>query len=182
VLAIVRQSAKHVQSPKELVAVTGNRIAGLGQSIDLLTSGNWKTVTLDSLVRSQLEKFGTIGSNIRMNGIEFHLGSDAVQNLGMAFHELATNASKYGALGVETGIVELKWDILPSETGDQLRIIWRETGGPQVIPPEKSSFGTEILDRHLSASTNGKTEIDYHPEGLVWTLVAPVSVLNRSPE
>ncbi len=182
VLAMVRQSAKHVTSPKELVAVTGNRIAGLGQSIDLLTSGNWKTVTLDSLVKSQLDKFGTIGSNITMNGPEFHLGSDAVQNLGMAFHELATNASKYGALGVETGNVEVSWEILPCEAGDQLRIIWRETGGPAVVRPEKTSFGTEILDRHLSASTNGETGIDYHPDGLVWTLTAPVATLNRSPE
>jgi len=180
VLAMVRQSAKSVTSPQELVAVTGSRIAGLGQSIDLLTSVNWKTVTLESLIESQLSKFGTVGSDIITSGPEFHLGSDAVQNLGMAFHELATNASKYGALNGETGRIEINWEILHDEAGDQLQIIWRETGGPEVSPPEKTSFGTEILDRHLSASTNGKTTIDYHRDGLVWTLTAPVSALNRS--
>lgn len=182
VLAMVRQSAKNVNSPQELVAVTGNRIAGLGQSIDLLTSVNWKTVTLNSLIESQLSKFGAVGSDIITTGPEFHLGSDAVQNLGMAFHELATNASKYGALKGEAGRVEISWKILHDESGDQLQIIWRETGGPAVSPPEKTSFGTEILDRHLSASTNGKTTIDYNRDGLVWTLTAPVSILNRATQ
>ena len=180
VLAMVRQSAKNVDSPQELVAVTGNRIAGLGQSIDLLTSANWKTVTLNSLIESQLSKFGTVGSDIMTSGPEFHLGSDAVQNLGMAFHELATNASKYGALKGEAGRIEISWEILHDEAGDQLRIIWRETGGPEVLPPEKTSFGTEILERHLSASTNGQTTLEYHRDGVVWTLTAPVSTLNRS--
>jgi len=182
VLAMVRQSAKNVNSPQELVAVTGNRIAGLGQSIDLLTSVNWKTVTLNSLIESQLSKFGAVGSDIITTGPEFHLGSDAVQNLGMAFHELATNASKYGALKSEAGRIEISWELLHDEPGDQLQIIWRETGGPAVSPPEKTSFGTEILDRHLSASTNGKTTIDYHRDGLVWTLTAPVSILNRATQ
>lgn len=182
VLAMVRQSAKNVSTPKELVAVTGNRIAGLGQSIDLLTSADWKTVSMTSLIESQLSKFGTIGTNILTSGPDFHLGSDAVQNLGMAFHELATNASKYGALKTETGRIEISWQILPAESGDQLQIIWRETGGPQVSPPEKTSFGTEILERHLSASTNGQTTIDYHEDGVVWTLTAPVSILNRSAQ
>lgn len=182
VLAMVRQSAKNVSTPKELVAVTGNRIAGLGQSIDLLTSADWKTVSMTSLIESQLSKFGTIGSNIITSGPDFHLGSDAVQNLGMAFHELATNASKYGALKTETGRIEISWQILPAESGDQLQIIWRETGGPQVSLPEKTSFGTEILERHLSASTNGQSTIDYHRDGVVWTLTAPVSALNRSAQ
>ncbi len=182
VLAMVRQSAKNVSTPKELVAVTGNRIAGLGQSIDLLTSADWKTVSMTSLIESQLSKFGTIGTNILTSGPDFHLGSDAVQNLGMAFHELATNASKYGALKTETGRIEISWQILPAESGDQLQIIWRESGGPQVSPPEKTSFGTEILERHLSASTNGQTTIDYHEDGVVWTLTAPVSILNRSAQ
>ena len=180
VLAMVRQSAKNVNSPQELVAVTGNRIAGLGQSIDLLTSVEWKTVTLNSLIESQLGKFGTVGSNIIITGPEFHLGSDAVQNLGMAFHELATNASKYGALKIEAGRIEISWQILDADSGEQLQIVWRESGGPEVSPPEKTSFGTEILDRHLSAATNGRTTIEYHSEGLVWTLTAPVSTLNKS--
>lgn len=182
VLAMVRQSAKNVSTPKELVAVTGNRIAGLGQSIDLLTSADWKTVSMTSLIDSQLSKFGTIGTNILTSGPDFHLGSDAVQNLGMAFHELATNASKYGALKTETGRIEISWQILPAVSGDQLQIIWRESGGPQVSPPEKTSFGTEILERHLSASTNGQTTIDYHEDGVVWTLTAPVSILNKSAQ
>ncbi|MDF1607133.1 HWE histidine kinase domain-containing protein [Hoeflea sp. YIM 152468] len=180
VLAMVRQSSKTVKTPQELVAATASRITGLGQSIDLLTAVNWTTVTLKSLIENQLGTFGTIGTTIKVDGPDFELGTDAVQNLGMAFHELATNASKYGALSAETGVVEVSWEILGSETGDRLHLVWREHGGPPVEAPETTSFGTQILERHMSAATNGQSDLRFDPRGLVWTLVAPVSILNRT--
>jgi len=180
VLAMVRQSSKKAKTPQELVSVTADRITGLGQSIDLLTASEWKAVTLRNLIENHLRTFGTIGSNIILDGPEFLLGSDAVQNLGMAIHELATNASKYGALSVDCGKVEIHWELQQADTGERLDLRWRETDGPLVEPPEQTSFGTQILDRHLSAALNGQTEIDYQPTGLVWTLNAPVTILNRA--
>jgi len=180
VLAMVRQSSKKAKTPQELVSVTADRITGLGQSIDLLTASEWKAVTLRDLIENHLRTFGTIGSNITLVGPEFLLGSDAVQNLGMAIHELATNASKYGALSVDSGKVEINWKIQQADSGERLSLVWLETGGPLVEPPEQTSFGTQILDRHLSAALNGQTEIEYRPTGLVWTLNAPVSILTRA--
>ena len=179
VLAMVRQSAKKAKTPQDLVAVTADRIVGLGQSIDLLTASEWRSVTLSDLIEGHLRNFGTIGSNIVLDGPEFKLGSDAVQNLGMAMHELATNASKYGALSVDTGRVSISWEIASGDTGERLVLTWQETGGPRVEAPEQTSFGTQILDRHISAALNGRTEIDYQPTGLIWVLHAPVSVLSR---
>lgn len=180
VLAMVRQSSKKAKTPQELVATTADRITGLGRSIDLLTASEWKAITLRDLIENHLHTFGAIGTTIVLDGPEFYLGSDAVQNLGMAVHELATNASKYGALSVDTGKVEISWRTEQSETGERLELRWQETGGPPVTPPEQTSFGTQILDRHLSAALNGKTDINYHASGLVWTLNAPVTTLNRA--
>lgn len=180
VLAMVRQSSKKAETPQELVATTADRITGLGRSIDLLTASEWKAITLRDLIENHLRTFGAIGTTIVLDGPEFYLGSDAVQNLGMAVHELATNASKYGALSVDTGKVEISWETQQSETGERLEFRWQETGGPPVTPPDQTSFGTQILDRHLSAALNGKTEINYHPSGLVWSLNAPVTTLNRA--
>jgi two-component sensor histidine kinase len=180
VLAMVRQSSKKAKTPQDLVASTADRIAGLGQSIDLLTASEWKAITLRDLIENHVRTFGSIGGNIILEGEEFSLGSDAVQNLGMAIHELATNASKYGALSVETGKVEISWSVQQSEAGERLELRWQESGGPAVTEPEQTSFGTQILDRHLSAALNGQTEINYFPTGLVWVLNAPVATLNRT--
>jgi two-component sensor histidine kinase len=180
VLAMVRQSSKKAKTPQDLVASTADRIAGLGQSIDLLTASEWKAITLRDLIENHVRTFGSIGGNIILEGEEFSLGSDAVQNLGMAIHELATNASKYGALSVETGKVEITWSVQQSEAGERLELRWQESGGPAVTEPEQTSFGTQILDRHLSAALNGQTEINYFPTGLVWVLNAPVATLNRT--
>ncbi|MCY0153027.1 sensor histidine kinase [Hoeflea alexandrii] len=180
VLAMVRQSSKKAKTPQDLVASTADRIAGLGQSIDLLTASEWKAITLRDLIENHVRTFGSIGGNIVLEGGEFSLGSDAVQNLGMAIHELATNASKYGALSVETGKVEISWTVQQSEADERLELRWQESGGPAVTEPEQTSFGTQILDRHLSAALNGQTEINYCPTGLVWVLNAPVATLNRT--
>lgn len=180
VLAMVRQSSKKAKTPQELVATTADRIAGLGRSIDLLTASEWKAITMRDLVENHLSTFGTIGTTIVLDGPEFYLGSDAVQNLGMAIHELATNASKYGALSVDSGKVEIRWAEQQTETGERLELRWQETGGPPVTQPDQTSFGTQILDRHLSAALNGQTEINYHPAGLIWILNAPVATLNRA--
>ena len=182
VLAIVRQSAKTAKTPRELLTVIADRVAGLGQSIDLLTATDRTAVSLRQLVESQLGKFGTLGVNIKVEGSEFHLSPDAVQNLGMAFHELATNAAKYGALSVKTGTVTVGWNVVAAESGDHLHIVWSETGGPTVNTPDQTGFGTQILSLHVSSVCNGTTETRYQPEGLVWELRAPVTALGLNDQ
>jgi two-component sensor histidine kinase len=179
VLAILRQSAKHAETPQQLVRTATERIQGLGRSIDLLTAGDSNSVTMRDLIENHLSTFAQIGSGVILSGPEVKLGPDVVQHLGMAFHELATNASKHGALSVASGRVEINWKLDDSEDPARLKLTWRELGGPPVTVPEKTSFGTRILLGHTSSSLGGKTDLDYRTEGLVWTLDVPASALHQ---
>src|SRR5690606_5654361 len=92
--------------------------------------------------------------------------------LAMALHELATNASKYGALSRAGGRVTIDWTIRPAAPDARLELCWRETGGPTVVVPTRKGFGTRLLGRGLAAELNGRVEVDYRPEGLVCTVEA----------
>ena len=98
------------------------------------------------------------------------LAPDTAQNLGLAFHELATNASKYGALAAEHGRARRHLDA--GRTGE-VRILWRERGGPPVSPPERRGFGRVLLERLVGATLNGSVTLDFRPEGLVCEIEFP---------
>jgi two-component sensor histidine kinase len=93
----------------------------------------------------------------------------------MAWHELATNAVKYGALSVAGGKVDLSWSVMPD--GDDrlaLELVWRESGGPEVKRPSRKGFGSRLLERGLAAELNGEVVVDYPPSGLVCRMIARV--------
>ena len=101
-------------------------------------------------------------------------GIAAAQNIGMALHELATNASKYGALSVPSGRIRISWEDYRDESGTaRIRIHWEEHGGPPVSPPSRSGFGRAITEMIVPKSLGGRAQFDWKPEGLVWTLDIP---------
>jgi two-component sensor histidine kinase len=83
----------------------------------------------------------------------------------MAFHELAANAAKYGALSNQTGMVHVTWMIEPD--GARLKLRWEETGGPPVSQPQKQGFGLRLLERGLAREISGTVTLNFRPEGLV---------------
>ena len=93
--------------------------------------------------------------------------------VGMALHELATNAAKYGSLSTETGQVHIAWEVVQ----DRFVMTWRETGGPEVTAPSALGFGTTLLDSMTASSLSGEVSIDYACDGLVWQLQCPLSAL-----
>jgi two-component sensor histidine kinase len=95
--------------------------------------------------------------------------------LAMAFHELGTNAAKYGALSAEGGHVDIVWAREAGEGGPSLRLVWRETGGPPVEPPSAHGFGSRLIERGLAGELNGEAFIHYAPDGVVCTIIAPLS-------
>jgi two-component sensor histidine kinase len=101
------------------------------------------------------------------------LSPRAVQNLGLAFHELATNALKYGALSVAGGWVAVTWEIVEPEAERRLHLVWREHGGPPVAPPTRLGFGRVVSDKLLSSALRARVQIDYEPTGLQWSLELP---------
>lgn len=147
------------------------RLGGLTHNLDALVKGDWTSADLAELIEAHLQEFTTNNAQINMEGPAIRLNPSQAQAIGMALHELATNAFKYGALSVETGTVTIAWDVIED---NQLSLTWSEAGGPPVTPPSKSGFGSKVIKDMSSASLNGKVGIDYRIEGLLWTVTFPL--------
>ncbi|MBB2681134.1 UNVERIFIED_ORG: two-component sensor histidine kinase [Rhizobium esperanzae] len=179
--AMMRQLAKQADSVETFQAAVADRLDGLGRSIELLTSEQWGGVSLRRVVDIHLQAFPQSREQIEIAGEDFVLKPDAVQNLGLALHELATNSVKYGALSVPQGRVRFEWrDVREADKPDALlRFTWEERGGPPVVEPSRTGFGTTVIKAHAAAAFRGTVEIDFLPEGLSWVLTAQRSTLER---
>ncbi len=152
------------------------RLQAIASNQDLLIQNDWRFIPLGSLVRSQLGAFGDlIGNRIAIEGPEIELTPEAAQSLGMALHELATNAAKYGALSTESGQIAIAWNCAEGT----FHMSWRESGGPPVSPPEHTGFGSRVIADMVRASLDGKVEILFPPSGVCWQLSCPVERLSR---
>jgi two-component sensor histidine kinase len=115
-----------------------------------------------------------IGTRVIFDGPTARLTPAAAQGIGMALHELATNAGKYGALSIGQGRVHVSWRIT-AVAPLMFEMRWIETGGPRITPPTRKGFGQKVIGPMAETSVNGTAEIDYRPTGLAWTLIAPIS-------
>lgn len=177
--AIARQTGRTAQDVGEFNERFGERLAGIGRSQDLLVQKNWEGVSIKDLISAQLKPF--IDGNeprVTVSGPPLLLSSDAAQNLGMALHELGTNASKHGALSVPSGRVKIEWEWRCAESGGRrLQVRWQESGGPPVKQPSRKGFGHVVIENLAAASLHGTAQLDWRPEGLVWTMDVPESCL-----
>jgi two-component sensor histidine kinase len=174
--ALMRQTASHAGSVDDFTRRFSNRLDSLAGTYDLLIKEGWRGTTMEALVRSQLAHYtDRQGSQIDIEGVALRLPPDATQNIGMALHELATNAAKYGALSVPTGRVRVHWQVQPDAQGvPSCSISWRESGGPPVTPPRRRGFGQLLIERIVARSVGGTVDLAYHPAGVEWTLDFPV--------
>lgn len=182
--AMIRQSAKHSASISDFESQIAGRIQGLSQSNALLLDRDWQSVPLEKLINSQLAPFiGKDNARIEMGGPAVYVSSDCVQTLGLALHELATNASKYGALSVPEGKIALHWEFTGGgSVPEGFRLEWREHDGPPVKPATRTGFGSFVIDRMVNSALNAKVEIELAPEGLRWTLDMPAGQIERDAE
>ena len=165
VQAIARQTA--AREPEDFIGRFTERIQALAANQDLLVRNKWQGVETEDLVRAQLAHFADlIGSRIAVHGPKLRLNAAAAQAVGLALHELATNAGKYGALSSDAGRVDLGWRL----GGDIFAMSWTERDGPPVRPPERRGFGSTVIASMAKRSVDGEVELDYAPSGLVWHL------------
>jgi two-component sensor histidine kinase/CheY-like chemotaxis protein len=185
-LAVVQAVARQTtaKNPKEFVSSFEKRLGALAKAQDLLTKGEWRYVGLQDLVRAELEHFSAlIGSRIKLDGPEVALTPAAAQSLGMAFHELATNAAKYGALSNDAGVVAISWRLERPAKAEQLTIAWQETGGPLVTPPASEGFGSSVIGPMVRAGLDADVDVSFAPHGLTWRMTcgADRSVATGAP-
>jgi PAS domain S-box-containing protein len=175
VYSMARQAAKYGRL-SDFVADFGSRIQGLSKSHDLLVASNWAGAPLDEHVRSQLQPFAPIDNHrIRFSGPSIMLRPEATQALGLAFHELATNAVKYGALAAPDGQIDIKWEIDSEGNGQVFKLAWRECN-PQgrPLPPSRQGFGSTVLTRVVPDTLSGEVRYDIGTEGVFWEIEAPL--------
>lgn len=142
------------------------RLFALSSQHDLLTLDNWEGASLEGVVRRALRPWREDEhARFRVEGPPVHLNPKRALALGMAFHELATNAAKFGALSNATGAVRVHWSIQPD--GKVLKFTWEEHGGPSVTRPEHRGFGLRLIEHGMEREISGKVALDFRPEGLV---------------
>jgi len=120
-----------------------------------------------------------VGPRIAVRGPKLRLNAAAAQAIGLAVHELATNAGKYGALSTEAGRVDVCWQ----SRDDDFMMSWTERNGPPVRPPQRQGFGSTVIDSMARMTLDGEVELDYEPSGLAWRLTCPTAnVLERAAD
>ncbi len=127
-------------------------------------------------MRSQLNPFIIDPASLEVAGPHLVLRPEAVQNLGFALHELATNAQRYGALSQPGGKVTIRWDIRKTAQAERrIHLSWRESGGPKVEMPERKGFGSTVIQQLTEASLSAKVTIGFECEGFCWDVDMPAN-------
>ena len=168
--AIAGQTIRSVETLSDFKARFTQRLQGIAATQDILVRQDWAGGDLRQLLSTQLEIFDLGASRIGISGPDVTLSADAVQSVGLALHELATNALKYGALSVPAGRVSVVWAV---DSGGALRLSWSEQGGPPVVAPSRTGFGSTVLDKMAASSIDGAVALDYAQTGLTWSLSMP---------
>ena len=173
--AIVGSTAKSAVSIEGFKDALIGRIAALARTHLLLSDGPKTSVSFGLMVHSELDPFDdATGERVRMQGPAVEIPTRQAVPVGMALHELTTNAAKYGALSTLTGRVDVSWTVVSAGNERKLEIDWTESGGPMVTSPLRSGFGTQMLEFVLPRQIHGDARIDFRPEGVHIRIVLPL--------
>ncbi len=175
--ALVTSSACPGDTVSIFRAKFGSRLVALARSHALLSSNHPADATLEEVVGCCLEPYDDGSDRIALDGPVVFLPARDVPKLGLAIHELATNASKHGALSRSDGRIEVTWQLETSETaaGSAVTILWREQNGPPVRTPERRGFGSRLLERGLADRPGSAVRLVFAPNGLECRIRLPLA-------
>jgi PAS domain S-box-containing protein len=177
VQAVASRTMQASSSIESFATALDGRIRSMASTHELLSHRRWLGIPLAELVERELAPY-TTGSNAEIGGPEVMLSAEAGQTMATVLHELVTNAAKYGALSVPSGQVSIRWHVpLNGSVNDKLLFIWRETGGPSVVPPRKPSYGMQVVRELVPYELGGTVEHVLAPEGARCQLEVPLARL-----
>jgi PAS domain S-box-containing protein len=155
---------------KTYVNAVEGRINALARVHTILSLSSWQGAELSKLIEEELAPY-SLGGQIRLSGPEVQLLPTTAQTLALALHELFTNSAKYGALSTRSGGLTISWQV----ENESLALVWEESGGPQVRPPNSRGFGTRSLLASVESQLGGQAEFDWRAEGLLCRLHVPLT-------
>jgi CHASE1-domain containing sensor protein/two-component sensor histidine kinase len=177
VLAIARQTAAGAKDIGEFSASFSARLQAMAASQDLLTRSSWQKADLAELLRIELSQaFGKELPDGMLSGPRVLLSETATQALGLTFHELATNALKYGQAGTSADALKVEWSV----AGGVLSLSWLESSSDPVVKPERQGFGTRLIEMNITRELKGTIRRDYLPDGLRIHIEIPLEIQSRS--
>jgi PAS domain S-box-containing protein len=176
ILAMARQTGLSAADLAGFLDSFEGRLQALAAAHDLVSEAGWRSTSLSDLARAALAAHDEPGGGrVRISIQELPVNPAAAQSLVLAFHELATNAAKHGALSAPGGTVVVEGRVAAGSDGDELVIAWRETGGPPAVEPREPGFGTTLLEQVAAYQHNGRIAFNWRPEGLTCTLHLPLA-------
>ena len=171
IAALTRRGASNLDEFNESLTA---RIRALSATHDLLSQTDWSNAPLGEIVRSELAPYITgQAGHVEMSGPEIKLAPNDAMSLGLAIHELATNAAKYGALSTPSGRIHVHWALV---NADEAELHWREEGGPPVTEPSKRGFGRDLIEKIVAHELRSEVNLQFLPGGVECRLRVPVRV------
>lgn len=172
VQSIAAQTLRNTPDPAAFRETFEARLLALSATHDLLTASSWRGADLSDVLAVELRPHG--GERYVFEGPAVSLTANEALTLGLLFHELATNAAKYGALAAEGGQVRVAWTVERTESSPRLVLTWIEEGGPPVKVPQRRGFGSRLIERSLQGEIGGQAVLDFRPGGLVCEIRMPL--------
>lgn len=176
--SLVRQSRQNAISMEGFSHDLEHRIRALALAHDQLTQTGWHRAPLRRLLEAEARAWTRSSERVCLSGPGVMVDSRAYQALALVFHEMMTNAAKYGALSQSTGRLTVTW---AHDPGGDLRIDWRELGGPPVRPPERRGFGTVVIEQTIPFELRGEVRVEYLQQGVHGTFTIPAAHIGNAP-
>jgi len=174
--SLATQTLRGNASPRSFATAFSGRLAALASAHTLLAHARWSGARLHALIEEQLAPYRLPdGANVTIQGDDVSLEPGAALTLGLALHELATNAANHGALASPAGTVEIRARVGTGPDGRRLALTWRERGGPPVAAPPRRGFGLTLIERGLAYQLKGNVVLDFRREGLHCTVELPLA-------
>lgn len=182
VQALAQQSLAASSTPEEFQRSFDARLMALSRAHDLLMRETWTSAGLGQIVAETLAPFRLDeDGRIMIGGPEVRLSPTAAVTMTLAFHELATNAARFGALSSPSGRVSVQWSVDQTEAGGVVKLNWRENGGPEVPPPTRRGFGSRLIERGAARELGGHVRLDFEPGGVACVFHLPLSQKITTP-